>query len=386
MFGKLNWSAIPFDQPIPLVTGAVVLVAILAVLVWVVVKGHLPYLWDEWITSVDHKRIGVMYTLLACVMLLRGFSDAIMMRMQQAVAVHSNGFLPPEHYNQIFSAHGTIMIFFVAMPFVIGLMNLVVPLQLGVRDVAFPTLNSVGFWLTATGALLVNVSLVVGEFARTGWLPYPPLSEMQYSPGVGVDYYLWSLQIAGVGTRLSGVNLRTTILKMRTPGMSYTRMPVFCWTALASNLLIVASFPILTAVTAMLLLDRYLGFHFFTNELGGNAMMFVNLIWAWGHPEVYILILPAFGVFSEVIATFSGKPLFGYRSMVMATMAIFVLSFLVWLHHFFTMGAGANVNAVFGVATMIIAVPTGVKVFNWLFTMYGGSIRFTTPIHWALGF
>jgi cytochrome o ubiquinol oxidase subunit 1 len=386
MFGKLSWSAIPFDQPIPLVTGAVVLVAILAVLLWVIVRGHLPYLWREWITSVDHKRIGVMYTLLACLMLLRGFADAIMMRAQLTMAYRSDGFLPPEHYNQIFSAHGTIMIFFVAMPFMIGLMNLVVPLQLGIRDVAFPTLNSVGFWLTATGALLVNISLVVGEFARTGWLPYPPLSELTYSPGVGVDYYLWSLQISGVGTLVAGINLVTTVLKIRTRGMTYMRMSMFCWTTLASNLLIVAAFPILTATLAMLILDRYLGFHFFTNEAGGNMMMFMNLIWAWGHPEVYILVLPAFGIFSEVVSTFSGKPLFGYRSMVLATMSICVVSFMVWLHHFFTMGAGPNVNAIFGIASMIIAVPTGVKIYNWLFTMFGGRIRFTTPMMWSIGF
>jgi cytochrome o ubiquinol oxidase subunit I len=386
MLGKLTWAAVPFDQPIPLVTGAIVLVAILAVLAWVIIAGHLPYLWREWITSVDHKRIGVMYTLLASVMLLRGFSDAIMMRAQQAVAFHSQGYLPPEHYNQIFSAHGTIMIFFVAMPFVIGLMNLVVPLQLGVRDVAFPTLNSVGFWLTATGALLVNVSLVVGEFARTGWLPYPPLSELTYSPGVGVDYYLWSLEISGVGTLVAGINLVTTVLKLRTKGMDYLRMPMFCWTTLASNLLIIAAFPILTATLAMLILDRYFGFHFFTNEAGGNVMMFMNLIWAWGHPEVYILVLPAFGIFSEVVSTFSGKPLFGYRSMVLATMAICIISFMVWLHHFFTMGAGPNVNAIFGIASMIIAVPTGVKIYNWLFTMYGGRIRFATPMMWSIGF
>jgi cytochrome o ubiquinol oxidase subunit 1 len=308
------------------------------------------------------------------------------MRAQQAVAFQAPGFLPPEHYNQIFSAHGTIMIFFVAMPFVIGLMNLVVPLQLGVRDVAFPTLNSVGFWLTATGALLVNVSLVVGEFARTGWLPYPPLSEMTYSPGVGVDYYLWSLEISGIGTLVAGINLVTTVLKIRTKGMNYLRMPMFCWTTLASNLLIIAAFPILTATLAMLILDRYLGFHFFTNEAGGNMMMFMNLIWAWGHPEVYILVLPAFGIFSEVVSTFSGKPLFGYRSMVLATMAICILSFMVWLHHFFTMGAGADVNAIFGIASMIIAVPTGVKIYNWLFTMYGGRIRFDTPMLWSIGF
>jgi cytochrome o ubiquinol oxidase subunit 1 len=386
MLGKLSWDAVPLDQPIPMAASGLVGLALLGVISWVVLAGHLPYLWREWITSVDHKRIGVMYTLLALVMLLRGFTDAIMMRSQQAIAYNAPGYLPPEHYNQIFSAHGTLMIFFVAMPFVIGLMNFVVPLQLGVRDVAFPTLNSTSFWLTATGALLVNVSLVVGEFARTGWLPYPPLSELTYSPGVGVDYYLWSLEISGIGTLLTGINFVTTILKMRAPGMSYLRMPMFCWTALASSLLIVAAFPILTATLAMLLLDRYLGFHFFTNEAGGNVMMFVNLIWAWGHPEVYILILPAFGVFSEVISTFSSRPLFGYRSMVAATMAICILAFMVWLHHFFTMGAGANVNAVFGVMTMVIAVPTGVKVFNWLFTLYGGRIRFGTSILWAIGF
>jgi cytochrome o ubiquinol oxidase subunit I len=386
MLGKLTLSAIPLEQPIPLIAGAVAGLFVVAVLAWIVVKGHLPYLWNEWITSVDHKRIGVMYIFLAMIMLLRGFADALMMRGQQAIALHSDGYLPPEHYNQVFSAHGTIMIFFVAMPFVIGLMNLVVPLQLGVRDVAFPTLNSVGFWLTATGALLVNISLVIGEFARTGWLPYPPLSELTYSPGVGVDYYLWSLQISGVGTLVSGINLTTTVLKLRTKGMTLLRMPIFCWTTLASNLLIVAAFPILTATLAMLILDRYLGFHFFTNSAGGNAMMFMNLIWAWGHPEVYILVLPAFGVFSEVVPTFSGKPLFGYRSMVLATMAICVISFMVWLHHFFTMGAGPEVNAIFGIASMIIAVPTGVKIYNWLFTMYGGRIRFTTPMLWSLGF
>jgi cytochrome o ubiquinol oxidase subunit 1 len=386
MLGKLDWSAIPLDQPIPMITSGVVALGILGVLAWVVVKGHLPYLWEEWITSVDHKRIGVMYTLLAVVMLLRGFADAIMMRSQQAIAYHSQGYLPPEHFNQIFSAHGTIMIFFVAMPFVIGLMNLVVPLQLGVRDVAFPTLNSVGFWLTATGALLVNVSLVIGEFARTGWLPFPPLSELTYSPGVGVDYYLWSLEISGIGTLVAGINLVTTVLKLRAKGMNYLRTPMFCWTTLATNLLIVAAFPILTVTLAMLILDRYLGFHFFTNEAGGNMMMFMNLIWAWGHPEVYILVLPAFGIFSEVVSTFSGKPLFGYRSMVLATMAICVISFMVWLHHFFTMGAGPDVNAIFGIASMIIAVPTGVKIYNWLFTMYGGRVRFETPMLWSIGF
>jgi len=359
---------------------------LIGVLAWVVIRGHLPYLWREWITSVDHKRIGVMYCILGGVMLLRGFIDAIMMRTQQAMAFNAPGFLPPSHFDQVFSAHGTIMIFFVAMPFVIGLMNLIVPLQLGVRDVAFPTLNSVSFWLTCAGALLVTLSLVVGNFDRMGWLPYPPLSELRYSPGVGVDYYCWAIQISGIGTLMTGINFVTTILKLRAPGMHYTRMPMFCWTALASNLLIVAAFPVLTATLAMLLLDRYVGFHFFTDTAGGNSMMFMNLIWAWGHPEVYILILPCFGIYSEIVSTFSGKPLFGYRSMIYATMAICIISFMVWLHHFFTMGAGADVNGIFGIASMIIAVPTGVKLFNWLFTMYGGTVRLATPMLWSLGF
>ncbi|HKD77958.1 MAG TPA: cbb3-type cytochrome c oxidase subunit I, partial [Ktedonobacterales bacterium] len=309
------------------------------------------------------------------------------MRSQQAIAIGgAQGYLPPDHYNQIFSSHGTIMIFFVAMPLVIGLMNFVVPLQLGVRDVAFPVLNSVSFWLSASGALLINVSLVIGSFARTGWMGYPPLSELTFSPDQGVDYYLWVLQISGIGTLFAGINMVTTILKLRAPGMTYFRMPVFCWSALTSSILIVVAFPVLTATFAMLLLDRYLGMHFFTNDAGGNMMMYVNLFWAWGHPEVYILILPAFGVFSEVIATFSGKPLFSYRSMVLALLVICVLSFMVWLHHFFTMGASADVNAFFGIMSMIIGVPTGVKVFNWLFTMYGGRIVFKTPVLFSLGF
>jgi len=387
LLGKLTWDAIPFDQPIVMGATAGMVAAIVLILGWVTVKGYVPYLWREWITSVDHKRIGVMYIVLGLIMLLRGFSDAIMMRAQQAVAAGgAQGYLPPEHFDQIFSAHGTIMIFFVAMPLVIGLMNFAVPLQLGVRDMAFPTLNSVALWLTASGILLTNISLAVGEFAKTGWVAYPPLSELQFSPGVGVDYYLWSLQISGIGTLMTGINFVTTILKTRAPGMGYMRMPVFCWTALASNLLIVAVFPVLTATFAMLLLDRYFGFHFFSVDAGGNAMMYVNLFWMWGHPEVYILVLPAFGIYSEVSATFSGKPLFGYRSMVAATMVICVLSCMVWLHHFFTMGASASVNAFFGVASMVIAVPTGVKIFNWLFTMYGGRVRFEVPVLWTIGF
>ncbi len=387
MFGKLTWSAIPFDQPIPMAASLFVTLFIFGTLALVTWKGWWPYLWREWLTSVDHKRIGAMYVILALVLLLRGFIDAIMMRSQQAVAAGgAQGYLPPEHYDQIFSAHGTIMIFFMAMPFLVGLMNFVVPLQLGARDVAFPVLNAISLWLTATGALLVNMSLVIGNFARTGWLGFPPLSELQFSPDVGVDYYLWALQISGIGTLLAGINMVTTILKLRAPGMSYMRMPVFCWTALCSNMLIVAAFPVLTATFGMLLLDRYAGMHFFTNEAGGNAMLYFNLIWIWGHPEVYILILPAFGVFSEVIATFSGKPIFGYRSMVGATLAICVLSFTVWLHHFFTMGAGADVNAFFGIMSMIIAIPTGVKIFNWLFTLYRGRIRYEPPVLWAIGF
>ncbi|MDK4702242.1 cbb3-type cytochrome c oxidase subunit I [Rhizobium sp. CNPSo 4062] len=386
MLGKLGLSAIPLSQPIPLITSIAVILIAAAVLILVTVRGWWPYLWREWIMSVDHKRIGIMYCLLGVVMLIRGFADAIMMRTQQAVAIDAPGYLPPEHYNQIFTAHGTIMILFGAMPLVLGFMNFLVPLQLGVRDVAFPTFNSVGFWLTASGALLVNVSLFIGEFARTGWLPYPPLSETSYTPGVGVDYYLWAVQISGIGTLITGINIVTTILKMRCQGMSYLRMPVFCWTALASCLLIVAAFPILTATLAMLTLDRYVGWHYFTNTAGGNPMMFVNLIWAWGHPEVYILVLPAFGIFSEVFSTFSGKPLFGYRSMVAATMFICIVSMLVWLHHFFTMGAGAAVNTFFGISSSIIAVGTGVKIYNWIFTMYGGRVRFEVPMLWSMGF
>jgi cytochrome o ubiquinol oxidase subunit 1 len=386
MFGKLTWDAIPWTHPIPLIAGFGAFGAVGAFVVFILYKGYGPYLWREWITSCDHKRIGVMYILLGGVMMLRGLTDAIMMRSQLALAYKAAGYLPPDHYDQIFSAHGTIMILFMAMPLLIGLMNIVLPLQLGVRDVAFPTLNSVSFWLTATGALLINLSLLIGEFSKTGWLPYPPLSELAYSPGVGVDYYLWSLQISGIGTLLTGVNFVTTILKLRAPGMTLMRMPMFVWSAFVSVLLIVVVFPILTATLAMVILDRYLDFHFFTNEAGGNSMMFMNLIWAWGHPEVYILVVPAFGIFSEVVQTFSGKPLFGYRSMVIAVMSIAFISLLVWLHHFFTMGAGANVNAFFGITTMIIAVPTGVKMFNWLFTMYRGRIRFATPMMWALAF
>ncbi|VVE01661.1 cytochrome o ubiquinol oxidase subunit I [Pandoraea cepalis] len=387
IFGRLTLEAIPYHEPILVATfagvafgGIVVLGAITYFKLW-------GYLWREWFTSIDHKKIGIMYVILGIVMLLRGFADAAMMRMQQAISFGDNmGYLPPHHYDQIFTAHGVIMIFFVAMPLVTGLMNFVVPLQIGARDVAFPFLNNFSFWMTTSGAMLVMLSLFVGEFAGTGWLAYPPLSGILQSPNVGVDYYIWALQIAGIGTLLSGINLLVTIVKMRAPGMTMMRMPVFTWTSLCTNVLIVAAFPVLTAVLALLALDRYAGTNFFTNDLGGNAMMYVNLIWIWGHPEVYILVLPVFGVFSEVVATFSGKRLFGYASMVYATVVITVLSYLVWLHHFFTMGSGASVNSFFGITTMIISIPTGAKIFNWLFTMYRGRIHFEVPMLWTVGF
>jgi cytochrome o ubiquinol oxidase subunit 1 len=387
MLGKLDLEAIPYHEPIIMGTLAAVMLGGALLLGAITYFGKWKYLWTEWITSVDHKKVGVMYIILALVMLLRGFADAIMMRLQQALAYgDATGYLPPHHYDQIFTAHGVIMIFFVATPFIIGLMNVIVPLQIGARDVAFPFVNSLGFWLSAMGAVLVMLSMFVGDFAATGWVAYPPLSGLGYSPTVGVDYYIWSLQISGLGTTLTGVNFIVTILRMRAPGLTLMKMPVFTWTALITNILIVAIFPVLTATLALLTADRYLGMHFFTNELGGNAMMYVNLIWVWGHPEVYVLILPAFGAFSEIIATFSRKPLFGYKSMVYATSSIGVLSFFVWLHHFFTMGSGANVNAFFGIMTSIISIPTGVKLFNWLFTMYRGRIRFHSSTLWTIGF
>ncbi|MDY7507587.1 cytochrome o ubiquinol oxidase subunit I [Ralstonia wenshanensis] len=387
IFGRLTWEAIPYHEPILLATFAVVALGGLVVVGALTYFRLWGYLWREWFTSIDHKKIGIMYVVLGIVMLLRGFADAVMMRIQQAVAFGDNlGYLPPHHYDQIFTAHGVIMIFFVAMPLVTGLMNFVMPLQIGARDVAFPFLNNFSFWMTTGGAVLVMMSLFVGEFARTGWLAYPPLSGILASPDVGVDYYIWALQIAGVGTVLSGINLLVTIVKMRAPGMTLMRMPIFTWTALCTNALIVAAFPVLTAAVTLLALDRYVGTHFFTVEQGGSAMMYVNLIWIWGHPEVYILVLPAFGIFSEVVATFCRKRLFGYASMVYATVVITVLSYLVWLHHFFTMGSGASVNSFFGITTMIISIPTGAKIFNWLFTMYHGKIRFEPPMLWTIGF
>lgn len=387
ILGKLSLDAIPFHEPILIATFSVIAIGALVLAFLLIKYNLLGILWKDWLTSIDHKRLGVMYIVLALIMLLRGFADAVMMRLQLALSTNGDpGYLPPHHYDQVFTAHGVIMIIFMAMPFMIGLMNIVVPLQIGARDVAFPFLNNLSFWLTAGGAILINVSLFVGEFAKTGWVAYPPLAGLQFSPDVGVDYYIWALQISGIGTTLTAVNFLATVFKMRAPGMKLMDMPIFTWTCTWANILIAASFPILTAVLAMLTLDRYLDFHFFTNDGGGNSMMYINLFWAWGHPEVYILVLPAFGIFSEVVSTFTGKRLFGYKSMVWATASISILGFIVWLHHFFTMGSSANVNAFFGIMTMIIAVPTGVKLFNWLFTMYRGRLRVTVPVLWTLGF
>lgn len=387
ILGKLTLADIPYDNPILLGVMIFMAVGAVAILGPMFYYKKWGWLWREWLTTVDHKKIGIMYIIASMVMLLRGFADAVMMRSQQAIAAGANhGYLPPEHYDQIFTAHGVIMIFFMAMPFMFGLFNLVTPLQIGARDVAFPFVNALSFWLFAVGAVLVNVSLVIGDFAATGWLAYPPLSEIAYSPGVGVDYYIWALQISGLGSLLSGINFFVTIIKMRCPGMTMFKMPVFTWSVLTSSALVIIAFPILTVTLALLLFDRFFGMHFFTASFGGNAMMYINLIWAWGHPEVYILVLPAFGIFSEVVSTFSQKKLFGYHTMVWALVVITILSFIVWLHHFFTMGAGADVNAFFGIATMVISIPTGVKVFNWLFTMYRGKILFTSPMLWTIGF
>lgn len=386
MLGRLGWDALPHDFVTigGVVGGGLALLGVLAAITYFKKWG---WLWKNWFTSLDPKKIGIMYIAVAVIMLLRGLADAAMLRAQQAVfATSTSSPISPDLFQQVFSAHGTIMIFFVAMGVIFGLINLVLPLQIGARDVAFPLLNSISFWLFFAGMALINVSLALGEFSAAGWLAYPPLSGLEYSPGTGIDYWIWSLQIAGVGSLLSGVNFLVTIFKMRRKGMTLMKMPIFTWSVLGSMLLVLFAFPILTATLAMLSLDRTIGTHFFTSDLGGNPMMYVNLIWAWGHPEVYILILPAFGIFSEVVSTFARKRLFGYTSMVYAILAITVLSFTVWLHHFFTMGAGANVNAFFGIMTMIIAIPTGVKVFNWIFTMYRGRISFTTPMLWFMGF
>ncbi len=386
MFGRLTIEAFKHDwieyaAGLSMVFGAIFFIALITYL------GRWKWLWKEWITSVDHKKIGAMYIFFSFVMLAKGLIDALMLRAQQAYAVgDSMGYLGAEHFQQIFTAHGVTMIFFVGMGISFGIINLVLPLQIGARDVAFPFLNNLSFWLFASGGMFILVSLVIGFYAGAGWSAYPPLSSLEYNPGVGIDYWLWSVQISGAGSLLSGINFLVTILKMRCPGMTLMRMPIFVWACLATMILVVFAFPILTATAAMLTTDRLLDTRIFTAGFGGNPMMYINLFWAWGHPEVYILVLPAFGIFSEIVAVFSHKRLFGYTSMVWALAAIAFLSFVVWLHHFFTMGAGANVNAFFGIMTMIIAIPTGVKVFNWIFTLFRGRVQFTTPMYWFFGF
>jgi len=385
-YGRLSLEAITHDY-IEYGADAMMIIGALLLIGGITYFKKWGYLWKEWFTSVDHKKIGIMYIIYSFIQLVKGLTDAGMMRAEQMMSFgDSMGYLGPDHFQQIFTAHGVTMIFFVGMGVMFGVINLVLPLQIGARDVAFPFLNNISFWLFAAGGMYIFISLIIGVFAGTGWSCYPPLATLKYNPYVGVDYWLWSVQISGVGSLLSGINFIVTILKMRCPGMTLMKMPIFVWAVFATMILVVFAFPILTATVAMLSTDRLIGTNFFSSELGGNPMMYINLFWAWGHPEVYILILPAFGMFSELVPVFSTKRLFGYTSMVWAIIAIAFLSFLVWLHHFFTMGAGANVNAFFGIMTMIIAVPTGVKVFNWLFTMSDGRVRFTTPMLWFLGF
>ncbi|MCH9633391.1 MAG: Cytochrome bo(3) ubiquinol oxidase subunit 1 [Chlamydiae bacterium] len=386
LFGRLSKEALKHDW-IEYAAGISMFLGLIGLIGLLTYLKRWKWLWKEWITSVDHKKIGIMYLIVSFIMLFKGLVDALMMRAQQVFSVgDSMGYLGAEHFQQIFTAHGVTMIFFVAMGIVFGVANLIIPLQIGARDVAFPFLNSLSFWLFTSGSLYILLSLVVGVFAGTGWTSYPPLSGLKYNPGVGVDYWLWSIQISGVGTLISGINFLVTMLKMRCPGMSLMKMPVFIWAMFATMILVVFAFPILTATVGMLSTDRLLGTKLFTAGFGGNPMMYINLIWAWGHPEVYILVLPAFGIFSEVVSVFSQKKLFGYTSMVWAIFGITFLSFIVWLHHFFTMGSGANVNAFFGIMTMIIAVPTGVKIFNWLFTLYRGRVVFTSAMYWFIGF
>ncbi|WP_414640175.1 cbb3-type cytochrome c oxidase subunit I [Bordetella sp.] len=368
-------------------TGAAFMVVIgaIAVIVLITLAGKWRVLWSDWLTSPDHKKIGIMYVALALVMMSRALIEAWLMRAQQAFGL-DGGFLSSDHFAQLFSTHGTIMIFFMAMPFLTGIINYVMPLQIGARDVSFPVLNSISLGLTAAGAALVMVSLVIGEFSTGGWFGYPPYTEASFNPGVGPDYWIWALSLSSIGSTLTGINFAVTIYKERAPGMTLMRMPMFTWAALCTSILMIFAMPPLTVATAQLALDRYLGFHFFTNALGGNPMHFVNLFWLFGHPEVYILILPAFGVYSEVIPAFSGKALFGYPSLVMATMAIAILSFTVWLHHFFTMGQSADINAVFGIASMLIGIPTGVKIYDWLLTMFRGRVRITVPMVYSIAF
>jgi cytochrome o ubiquinol oxidase subunit 1 len=386
IFGKLTLNALPHEWFT--IGGTITLgIMLLSIVVFLIKIKRLRWLWDNWLTSTDPKKIGIMYIVMAILMLLRGGLDAGMIWLQQSMAAGNPGYLSAEHFQEIFTAHGVIMVFFVASGLLFGLLNFAIPLQIGARDLASPFLNTLGFWLYVAGAILINIFFVFGgHFSGAGWLAVAPLSGIEYSPGVGVDYWIWSLQISGIGTTIGAINFIMTILKMRAPGMTLMRMPMFTWSSLCSMFLIVAVFPILTATLALLSLDRLFGMHFFTAAMGGNAMMYTNLIWMWGHPEVYILIIPAFGIYSEIVSTFSRKSLFGYTSGVIAVIGVTALSMLVWLHHFFTMGSGANVNAFFGIMTMIIAVPTGVQFINWIFTMHKGKIRFANPMLWFLGF
>lgn len=387
LLGKLDWHALPHEWFTIGGTVAFILMGLtaIAVITW---TKRWKWLWKEWLTSVDPKKIGIMYFFVAGFMLLRGGLDAIMIWLQQAISVGgSHGYLTADHFQQVFTAHGNIMVFFVAMGFVFGLINYIVPLQIGARDLASPFLNTLGFWLYVGGVIMVNLFFVLGgEYAATGWLAIAPLSETQFSPGVGVDYWIWSLQISGIGTTLGAINFIMTILKMRAPGMTLWKMPMFTWGSLCSMVMAVTVFPLLTATLFLLFFDRYLGTHFFTTGGGGDPMMYTNLIWMWGHPEVYILMLPAFGAFSEIVSTFSRKRIASYVSNVLGMIGVSAFALSVWLHHFFTMGAGANVNAFFGVMTMVIAIPTAVLVFTWIATMHKGHIRFTTPMLWFLGF
>ncbi len=387
LLGKLNWEALPHEWFT--IGGSVTLIGLVLTIVVVITRLHRwKWLWREWLTSTDPKKIGIMYFIVAGFMLLRGGLDAIMIWLQQSLSSGaSHGFLSADHFQQIFTAHGNIMVFFVAMGFIFGLINYIVPLQIGARDLASPFLNTLGFWLYVGGVVMVNMFFLLGgKYAATGWLAVAPLSGREFSPGVGVDYMIWSLQISGIGTTLGAINFIVTILKMRAKDMKLRMMPLFTWGSLCSMIMAVTVFPLLTATLFLLFFDRFLGTHFFTTTAGGNAMMYTNLIWMWGHPEVYVLILPAFGVFSEVVSTFSRKRIASYTSAVLGMIGVSAFALLVWLHHFFTMGAGGDVNAFFGLMTMIIAIPTTVLVFTWIATMYKGRIRFTTPMLWFLGF
>jgi len=357
---------------------------VIAVILGITYFKKWGYLWREWLTTVDHKRIGIMYLISALLMLFRGGVDGIMLRAQ--LAIPDNKFLESQHYNEVFTTHGVVMILFMAMPFIMFFFNFVVPLQIGARDVAFPRLNAISFWLFFMGAMLFNVSFVIGGSPDAGWTSYFPLAGNDFSTSVGSNYYMIAIQIAGIGTLMTGINFITTIFKMRAPGMKLMQMPMFTWSALISNLIIVFAFPVLTVLLAMGTMDRLFDTKFFTIGDGGSDMLWANLFWVWGHPEVYILILPAFGLFSEIFSTFARRNLYGYKSMVASMVVISAFSFFVWAHHFFTMGQGALANSFFSITTMAIAVPTGVKIFNWLFTLWKGKIEFTTPMLYALHF